>query len=105
MVRVSRIVCRSIIVVSFILLICVPSLVSAAPVALGQPNAQAGKAPILQSAPSHSAAQSVPPRPELFAPLTSPPRLIPEHTGDDAAPTDATATSHLPLDKGISVRR
>src|SRR5271157_3217141 len=105
MVRLCTIVCRSIIAVAFVLLLLITSVVSADPVTSGQHDARVSKTQIVQTGPSYNTAQAVPPRPELFAPLTSPPRPMMGPSTDDRARVDATVPDELPLNAGISVKR
>ena len=105
MVRLCTIVCRSIIAVAFVLPLLITSAVSADPVTSGQPDARVSKTPIVQTGSSYNTAQTVPPRPELFAPLTSPPRPMQGPEADDRAGAAATVTGELPLNKGTSVKR
>jgi|GEM_PF-3862904 len=105
MVRPYRIGCRPIFVLVLVLPLFIASLAFAEPDRQGQPGTRVSKTFVLQSGPSYLTTQTVPPRPELLAPLTSPPRRMKEISADDRVHAGATVPAKLPLHKGISVKR
>jgi hypothetical protein len=65
-----------IMMISLVLSLFIASLVSAEPDKPAQSDKRVSKTFILQSGPSYPTSQTIPPRPEMFAPLTSQPRRM-----------------------------